>query len=224
MPRSLLAALVAALAAIMPAAASAQDGPTLTFDKPCYSPGDRIVLTGTGFAPGSVELAFSSMSTLRLVGSVDIAADAAGAIDGSFSTPDPDKVLKDSEFSGMVGVATGGTPDRPFAGAAFRLSRFEVEIERPAGGPLRAAKPMSVTAVGYTHAIGRMLYLHYVRGSRRVKTIKVGRLTGDCGDRRRVLVRALPRSLRPGRYRLVFNASALNAPREPGYGFKLRLR
>ena len=48
MPRSLLAALVAALAAVMPAAAWAQAGPTLDFDKPCYAEDDPMQYSGAG--------------------------------------------------------------------------------------------------------------------------------------------------------------------------------
>ena len=64
MPRSLLAALVAALAAVMPAAAWAQAGPTLDFDKPCYAEDDPMQYSGAGFTPGGeVNFLFSSLST-----------------------------------------------------------------------------------------------------------------------------------------------------------------
>ena len=53
MSRSLLAALVAAIAALLPAAAWAQDGPTLSFDKPCNSPGDRMTFTGAASRPAA---------------------------------------------------------------------------------------------------------------------------------------------------------------------------
>ena len=223
MSRSLLAAVVAACAAIMPAAAWAQDGPTptVTFDRPCYSPGDRMTFSGTGFTPGGeVELLFSSLTTQRMLGRYGTTADEAGAIGDWISTPDPDELLRASAFSGMIGVAANdririeagaGPADQQFAGAAFRLSRWEVELWRPNGGRVRAAKPVRITAVGFTHARGETLYMHYRRGGRTVRTIRLGRLTGECGDRRRTLGRALPRGLPPGRYELSFNTSARDA-------------
>ena len=67
MSRSLLAALVAAFVAIVPAAARAQDGPTLTFDKPCYAEGDPMAYSGAGFtAGGEVNFLFSTLSSSRV--------------------------------------------------------------------------------------------------------------------------------------------------------------
>ena len=221
MPRSLLAALVAALAAIMPAAAWAQSfaqgAPTLTFDKPCYSPGDRMTFTGAGFLPGAaVELMFT---TPGHSGSYEAQADAAGGIEDHVMTPDPDDFLADDRYSGTLSVTANGTTR-----ADITLSRWEVQIEQKSGAPARAAKPMRVTAVGFTHAIGEPLYLHYTRAGRRLKTIPLGRLHGDCGDRTRVLRRGLPRSLKAGRYKLVFSTSAVNSGRTPSYWLKARLR
>ena len=234
MSRSLLAALVAASVAIMPAAAWAQDGPTLSFDKPCYSPGDRMTFTGAGFTPGGpVQLIFTSLSTQLMLGTYDVTADEGGAIADWVDTPDPDDALKPEHWSGPLGVAAndqirieaGGPPEQQLAGASFTLSRWEVQLDLPNDTPkVRAAKPMRVTAVGFTHAIGKPLYIHYTRAGKRLKSIRLGRLTGDCGDRTKTLKRGLPRGLRRGRYKLVFNASALNAPREPSYWINQRLR
>ena len=125
----------------------------------------------------------------------------------------------------QIRIQADTDPERQHsADTSFRLSRWEVELEQPNGARVRAAKPMRVTAVGYTHAIGKQLYVHYTRAGKRLKTLKLGRLAGDCGDRQKRLARALPRGLRPGRYKLVFNTSAANAPREPGIWQKLRLR
>jgi hypothetical protein len=219
MSRSLLAGLVAVLAALLPAAV-AHAAPTLTFDRPCYSPGDRIGFTGTGFTPGGLELTFRSLSTDATI-ALAAEVDPAGVLESFIPTPDPEAVLAPDAYSGLISV-TASQPG--LAGSAFRFSRWEVLLQGPGGGRVRAAKPMKVTAVGYTHARGERLYLHYLRAGRRVKTLRLGRLAGDCGDRTTTLPRALPRGLRTGRYRLEFNASSFNAPREPGYWYKLRLR
>ena len=232
MPRSLLAAVVAALAALTPAAA-AHAAPTLSFDKPCYSAGDTMSFSGTGYTPGgAVQVMFRSPETER-VGSYDAQADAAGAIAGSLDSPREDVFLKDDAFDGMIGVSANdrtridaqtASPEEQFAGTVFQLSRFEVQLERPSGRRPRAAKPLSIRAVGFTNARGRTLYLHYRRGARTVKTVRIGRLAGPCGDRSRMLRRALPRGLRPGTYTLVFNTSRRDPDLAPTIWHRLRLR
>ena len=66
--------------------------------------------------------------------------------------------------------------------------------------------------------------MHYRRNRRTLKTIKLGRLGGDCGDRTRTLARALPRGLPRGRYELVFNTSARNPQALPKQARKVSLR
>lgn len=200
MSRSLLAALVAALMAIVPAAARAQDGPTLTFDKPCYAEGDPMAFSGAGFAPGEVNFLFSSLSTSRL-GSFDTQADAGGAIAGTIDAPDEDMFLADDERSAMV-AAAATDQTQAFAAALLRLTRWNVELNRT-----RARKPMRVDAYGFTRAIGQTLYVQYRKHGKVLKAVKLGRLAGECGDRKATLRRGLPRGLRPGRYTLMFTTS-----------------
>ena len=224
MPRSLLAALVAALAAIaavMPAAAWAQAAPTLTFDKPCYSPGDRMTFSGAGFMPGgAVELLFTTLA--HLASATDTQADQAGAIADYVMTPDPDDVPRRRR----VGAARA--PPRDLT-RAIGTTRADISSPRrvpplPLGGQhraeerrraARAAKPMRVTAVGFTHAIGEPLYLHYTRAGRRLKT---DHARPPARRLRRPHPRAPPRAsarAEAGRYKLVFSTSAVNAGRTP---------
>jgi hypothetical protein len=232
MPRSLLAAVVAAVAVMTPAAAWAQSAPTLSFDQPCYSPGDTMVFSGAGYTPGGeVKMFFSSFST-HTFGQFDTQADPTGAIGDQLDSPDPDSFLRDDEWAGEIGVAAndktrvdaGQGPDQAVGGAMFTLSRWDVQLEQPNGRAPRAAKRMLVTARGYTNARGDTLYVHYRRARRTVKTVKLGRLSGDCGDRTRTLRRGLPRGLRTGRYELVFNTSKRDSSAGPRITHKLRLR
>jgi hypothetical protein len=210
MSRSLLAALVAALVAIVPAAARAQDGPTLTFDKPCYAEGDPMAYSGAGFtAGGEVNFLFSTLSSSR-VGSFDTHADAGGAIAGTIDAPDETMFLDDDERSAMMAAAAtdrtradqGAPPDQQFAAALFRLTRWNVEVNRT-----RVRKPMRVDAYGFTRAIGKTLYVQYRKHGKVLKAVKLGRLADDCGDRKKTLRRGLPRGLRPGSYTLMFTTS-----------------
>jgi len=215
MPRSLLAVLVAALAAAVPAAARAQDGPTLTFDKECYAAGDPMNYSGTGYTPdGEVDFVFNSLSTNRM-GTYDTHADGAGAIAGEIDAPSEDPFIGDDDVEAVMGVAAtdrtradaGAPPEQQFGGTVFRLTRWDVQIARPSGGAPKAAKPMRVNAYGFTRALGKTLYVQYRRGGKVLRAVKIGRLTGACGDRRRTLKRGLPRGLRPGRYQLMFTTS-----------------
>jgi hypothetical protein len=232
MPRSLLAGLVAVVAAIMPAAAWAQDGPTLTFDQPCYSPGDTMTFSGAGYTPGGAVNMFVNSFTTQQTGSFDTVADAAGAIAGEVNTPDPDEYLSDNDWAGEMGVAAndqtrvdaGGGPPEAVGSTSFTLSRFEVAAEQPNGRPAKAGKRLRITAVGYTNGRGKVLYAHYRRNRRTLKTLKLGRLGGDCGDRTRTLPRALPRGLPRGRYELVFNTSRRDPQAMPKQSLKLKLR
>jgi hypothetical protein len=210
MSRSLLAALVAASVAIVPAAARAQDGPSLTFDKPCYAEGDPMAYSGAGFTPGGeVNFLFSSLS-MSHIGSFDTHADAAGAIAGTIDAPDETMFLDDDERSAVLAAAAtdktradqGAPPDQQFAAALLRLTRWNVELNRT-----RARKPMRVDAYGFTRAIGKTLYVQYRKDGKVLKAVKLGRLGGECGDRQKTLRRGLPRGLQPGRYTLMFTTS-----------------
>lgn len=216
MKRSLVVTLIAAVSVLAPAAAHA--APTLAFDQPCYSPGDTMVFSGGGYTPGgAVDIFINSLSTQQS-GSIETTADAAGAIAGSVSTPDVDRYLGDTDWADEIG-ATGNDRTRVQAGAGpgeatglttFTLSRFDVQFEQPNGSRPRAGKRMLVTARGFTNARGKTLYVHYRRARRTLKTLKLGRLAGECGDVKRTLPRGLPRGLRPGRYELTANTSKGN--------------
>jgi hypothetical protein len=232
MSRSLLAALVAALVAIVPAAARAQDGPTLTFDKRCYAPGDTMTFTGSGYTPsGPVTMFLTSLSTQR-TGAFDTAADAAGAIAGQVAAPEPGSYIDDDDWSSKMGATANdktrldaGEPPQSAVGATvLTLSRFEVQLDQPNGRPPRAAKRMDVTAAGFTGARGKTLYAHYRRGRKTLKTLKLGRLHGDCGDLDRRLARGLPRGLPKGRYQLVFNTARRDPQASPRFSLKQRFR
>jgi len=222
MSRSLLAGLVAVLAAIMPAAAWAQAGPTLTFDRECYAEGDQMGFSGAGFTPGGpVGFLFNSLSNGRM-GGWDTQADPAGAIAGSITAPGEDDFLDDDDIEGVIGATAndqtridqGAPVEQQFAGAAFRLTRWGVRVARPGGGAPRAAKPMRVTAYGFTRAVGETLYVQYRKGGRVARAVRLGRLDGECGDRVKTLRRGLPRGLKPGRYQLLFTTSPRRADGE----------
>jgi hypothetical protein len=231
MSRSLLAVLVAALAAVMPTAAWAQAGPTLTFDKPCYAEGDEMEYSGAGFTPGGeVNFTFSSLQTSRF-GTFDTHAGPGGELAGTIRAPDEDMFIDDDEWSAQVGAAAtdqtrsgqGAPPEQQFAATLIRLTRWDVQVARKGGGAPRANRPMRVNAHGFTRAVGETLYLQYRKGGRVLKAVRLGRLDDQCGDRETTLKRGLPRGLRPGRYTLMFTTSPRRGDGER-ISFRQRLR
>jgi hypothetical protein len=209
----------------VPAAVLAQSSPTLALDAPCYSPGDTMELSGTGFTPnGAVDLLLSSPGNPRTA-SMATTADAGGALSARTTTPDPDAFLDADQFRRQMAITAtdraraeaGAPPEQQFGAVLFTLSRWEVDTKTRGRGLL-------VTAVGFTHARGESLYVHYRRGGRTVKSVALGNLRGECGDLRKTLPRAFPRNAKPGSYDLVFNTSATNPRNAPRITKTLRLR
>ena len=206
MPRSLLAALVVALAAIMPAAPGAER------PDPDVRPAVLLARRRDGVHRLRLHAGRGGEHVLQLVrhpggGRLRHHGRRRRAIADRINVPDPDEYLGDNDSAGDMCVAAddktrvdaGGGPDPAVGFATFRLSRYEVRLEQPNGRAPRAGKRMRVEAVGFTASRGKTLYAHYRRNRRTHKTVKLGRLAGDCGDRTSTLKRALPKGLRPGR-------------------------
>ena len=197
MSRSLLAAVVAALAAIMPAAAWAQDGPTLTFDKPCYAEGDPMEYAGTGYTPGGeVNFLFSSLSN-QATGTYDTHADARGRDRRHDRTRRPrttssTTVTSPGRWASPPTTGPASTRAAPaeqqFAGTSFRLHALGRRASTASTAARRGPrKPMRVTAVRL-HAGDRRDALSAVPPRRQArKTVRLGRLGGECGDLTRTL-------------------------------------
>lgn len=212
--------------ALVAGAAAQTPSPTISFDRPCYAPGDPMTFQGAGYTPnGPVNLFFS---TPGRYGSFDTAAAPDGNITGQIAAPDADDFLRDDEFAADVFVTSNDQtrieqhaepPESLFGTAQFRLSRWGVWY-RSATGRIVANRRVTFRAVGFAHAIDRALYIHYRLRGRTVKTVKLGTLTGPCGDLTRSLTRAFPfRGVRPGTYTLVFNTSPRNPSERPSIEF-----
>lgn len=230
--RSAALAVVPALAALAalaaPAAAAAQ--PTLGVDRPCYSTGDVIEVSGAGYTPGgTVSLSFAGAG----VGHNELQADPAGDIGASFEVreQDVDVFLRPDESQREVLLAAvdqppTADPAAPPAGATafFLLSRFGFSWNQD-DDAFRPRRRLAVDVAGFAGHAGRTLYLHYARGGRRVATVSLGRLRGPCGTLRRTLARAFPmRRVRAGTWRLAFTLSRTNPRAFPRLEWDVRVR
>jgi hypothetical protein len=83
-----------------------------------------------------------------------------------------------------------------------------VRIPEWAPGAADPARSMTIDTFGWTSG-GSALYAHYYRGTTRIRTVRIGALTGECGNLRRT-VRQFPfRGVRAGEWRVFFSATAV---------------
>lgn len=159
--------------ALLPAAVGdAASGPaSVRTDGGCYLIGQRVVLTGTGFAPGrtfdvAVDGVDLGQSTTSDAGGFSVSLHPGGLPAGA--AQHVDRV-----------DATDGTSA---ARTAFTLTRRTGFIVRTSGGnPNTLRAPIELWGYSPT-GVRRTVYLHYVSPSGRGRaTAALGRTTGQCG-------------------------------------------
>jgi hypothetical protein len=78
---------------------------------------------------------------------------------------------------------------------------------------------VTYSALGFTY--GRWLYVHYLRGSRHLRTSRIGRLSDPCGSLKKKVRMFVFRPVRPGTYTLVFDNSArYSSSYRPNFSFQ----
>jgi hypothetical protein len=212
-PRPLPVGLALAVCALRTfAAASASADPAVTLDRSCYTPGQTITRTGTGFAAGSqvsesVAFQTDTMPVISL-GSVawpTIAADPQGAFKDTVRAPKLRRPTKDFSETAIDTFTDPANPTKP-ATVKWTLSDWYIYV---GAWYRRAAHPgegMTVDAYGWTTR-GTTLYMHYFRGTRRYKTVRVGRLEGPCGDLTKRLIQFPFRHVKPGAWKVFFSTT-----------------
>ena len=196
-----------------PSAAAA--APTVTVEYPCYTPGMVQHVTGSGFTPtGPVQLDMyiGSEQALEHLGRLLTTADAAGAIDVHVRTPDFEH---DRGLGVVVAIdgtlASQGAPPDVFAySLGFDVSQWYIDVARWAPrGPARGkpGRRTRVTAAGWVGSASTTLFAHYVRRGKLVKTARVGRLEGTCGDFSGRMTEFPFRRAKAGTYRVVFDTT-----------------
>jgi hypothetical protein len=183
----------------MLAAPTVSQAATLTSDRPCYGPAQRVSLSGTGFTPsGRVALTAGG----RQLGIGD--ADPAGLFRADLVAPTISGPERVDSF-----VATDQTDLAITATTPIRLTALRVDVKPKRADPGRVRR---IAARGFT--TGNTLYAHVRRGTRK-RNVRIGRLKGACGTlsvRKRILSSGAP----PGVYRVQFDSrrrySARTAP------------
>ena len=206
-----IALAVAAGALLAPGAALA--APTLRTDRACYTPGEPIVLTGGGFAPGgAVSFVFSITGDhgSRIgFGQDDETPDGAGAFTTTYAAPklaSSDDLQEDMFITATPqGLDPSSLPpgsEPPFGAASTLLSTFDVFVPEWDRRQVDPRKTVTVRAFGYEPAT--RLWAHYVLNGKRVKTVPVGALTGPCGNIVKRMREFPFRPVKAGRYAVYF--------------------
>ena len=206
----------AAVIATLPA--SAQAAPTLQADKPCYTPGEPITFTGTGYTPGGeVGFFFSLMgengSKLLSAREPEI-VDATGAIRAVFNAPplaSSDDTREQlfttaNDQARMAPDAPALPPEETFGVSQVELSIFGVWVDEwERHGRIDPRGKTKITAYGYEPAT--KLFAHYVLNGKRVKTVEIGPLKGPCGDLTKTIRQFPFRPVARGTYAVYFQGT-----------------
>jgi hypothetical protein len=214
---------VALLAAMGLAAANA-GAATVTFDRSCYSPGDTVTETGAGFTPsGGVA---ENLSLVEGNGSItnfhapDVTADANGAFTRMLKAPNLVSTRDRTEMA--VGAFTDQAlgPDTLPVATFWTLSAWAGSIPEWHKKVADPSKTMLVDTFGWTTA-GKTLYAHYYRATTFVKAVKLGALTGPCGNFKKRVKQFPFKKVKAGAWSIFLStSSALNKGSDPWIKFK----
>jgi len=206
------AALAALTTTLLAAPAGAAAAPTLALDRPCYTPGMRIGISGTGYTPsGPLQAAIALGSVIHTFSGT---AGPAGEIDSGIEMPDFEADALDATLTTVDSASVPpGQPPGPeqMAFAPFRASTFGMIVPGWGNGhTLGIARPGRTTriqALGFVGGASTTLYAHYLRRGRLVKTTRIGALTGPCADVS-TRFRQFPFKVRRGAtYRVIFDTT-----------------
>jgi hypothetical protein len=218
--------LTTALAA--PALAAA--APTVNTDLPCYTPGMPIGLSGAGYTPAGDVAIFYSLNGAHgnnlLTEKAPLKADAAGGINGRLTAP---QLASDNDLRETVTLTANdqarmgpngptGPPEESFAATQFQLSAVDVLVGPWLKGHVNPRALTTFKVVGW--APFRRVYAHYLLNGKRIKTVKIGAVSGPCGDLTKK-VRQFPfRPVPAGRYQIRFTGTPFYDPQGFWIGYR----
>jgi hypothetical protein len=192
--RSSALAAVLALAAAMPAAASAAQIQT---DHSCYQDNkDTIAVTGNGFDPDQpYQVTLDGKPLPKGTGTTD----AAGGIAGSFPTPE---LAGQSVHVYTLGIVQGTNAPT----TTFSVTPFLADFTPGAGNPKTLHVRFKIFGFGLVTP-NPVVYLHYVRPNGKLKrTIRIGKAQGTCGEIKRTSRKKLfPFNAGRGEWKLQFD-------------------
>ena len=209
-PARLAGAALIVLAAAVPATAAAA---TLRLDRQCYTRNQPVRVSGSGYPANQVQTLFldgSALGTLK--------ADGAGAIAGKFSAPapfraPPNPATRIRRYTLTASSSAAGAP------AAAQTTLQVVHTNISVAPPFITPGSVTYRALGFTY--GHSLYVHYLLGTRHLRTKRIGTVSGPCGTLKKKVRMFLFRPVKAGSYTLIFDNSArYSASYRPNFSFQ----
>jgi hypothetical protein len=216
MPRArslLVLAATAGAAVALPATAAAT--PTVHADRPCYTQGQPISLTGAGFTPGGPipflgAFAGRTANASAVPLGAPITADPAGALSTRIPAP---ALNSDRDVTETLTITANDQtkqaaqpplpPTEVAATTQVTLSLWAVGILSWVNGRGDPRASSDFIAVGWEPF--RRIYAHYFLNRTRVRSVRIGAVRGPCGDIAK-RIRQFPfRPVRAGQWTVYFS-------------------
>jgi hypothetical protein len=205
-------ALVAGALVALPGAAAA--APTLSADRACYTPGQPIVLTGAGYTPGAQVIFLAALKGdgggNAFPFGTPIAANPVGALTTRIAAPDlasAGDVREQLNITANDQVKAAAQPPLPPAEQSgtvqVTLSPWAIGLRGWLDGRADPRAKSDFVALGWEPF--RHVYAHYFLRGARVRSVRIGAVSGPCGDLRR-RIREFPfRPVRAGTWMVYFS-------------------
>lgn len=205
--RRALPALAALAAAAIPTAAHAA---AVSTDRACYSPGELVTETGSGFTPGAAvteSLALVSPATNQFwtLTAPTITTDDQGAFSRKLRAPELQDA-GDRQESALGAFADQADPAEPVI-SRWTLSDWTLRIREWSDHVAKPGRQMTIDTYGWTTESGT-LYAHYYRGATHLKSVRVGATTGVCGNLKKQVPQFPFKKVKAGEYTLYLSRTA----------------
>ena len=205
-------ALAAALALVLPAAASAAQIQTdqACYQEPTKSATGTVAVSGNGFEPNQpYQVTLDGQPLPNGTGTTD----PAGGIAGSFPTPE---LPGNGVHAFTLGVVQGANAPT----TSFSVTPFLADFTPGSGNPKTLRVRFKVFGFGLVTP-NPIVYLHYVRPNGKLKrTIRLGKAQGVCGQIKRTARKKLfPFKAERGKWKLQFDTRKRYRKGKPGASF-----
>jgi len=211
--RALSSAVATAALAVLPASAAA--APTLSTDRECYTPGQPIVLTGAGWTPAARVVVLAALagergsSTSFPVGA-PVAAGPAGTLSARLAAPDlasdrdvRERLTVTASDQARAGAQPPVPPAEQSGTAQVTLSAWGIAVRAWLDGRGDPRASSDLIALGWEPF--RRIYAHYFLRGVRVRSMRIGAVSGSCGDLRTRIRQFRFRPVRAGTWTVYFS-------------------
>jgi hypothetical protein len=179
-------------------------------DRACYSPGEIVTETGSGFTPSTDVVEFVSLASpiahrVWNFGTPTITTDDQGGFSRKLRAPRLQDA-RDRDES-VFGTFTDQANTSTFETAQWTLSDWAMQIKEWNGHAAKPGRSMTIDTYGWSTERGT-LYAHYYRGSTHLKSVRIGATAGNCGDLKKKVPQFPFKRVKAGEYSLYVSRTA----------------